>query len=167
MLHDLAQGLVALLPVLVGAALGLVGALVGRRYAHGLASKKDQTALRRGKMEELVAASYELKLWLTKEENYFLFRGPDVIELSPLVKTEMLVKLYFPSLSDTINELALAAAEYRSVLMNTKQDMDKTKAIAPNANQIEVVVKASKEVGNKHDGFLKEAQREMAVLLAS
>lgn len=109
--------IIQLIPVVGGALIGVVGGLAGTAYANRLAVRSSQGAERRAKLELLVAAAYEIDVWLKKQENYFLFGGPESLETSPIANIEALAKLYFPTLDAPVESLSLAHLEYRRWLV--------------------------------------------------
>ena len=64
------------------------------------------------KLEELIAALYELSHWLDKNKSINVF-GKDLdLELTPLSKIEAITSIYFPQYKPTVAILSLRAEEY-------------------------------------------------------
>lgn len=96
---------VALLPYLSGAVIGLIGGLVGTRYAHGLKSKSSVNVLKRERLEQLVSHLIEISVWLDKDKDHYLWGGPEQITTSPLAKAESIAALLFVEIEDELTDL--------------------------------------------------------------
>ncbi|WP_333839737.1 hypothetical protein [Pelomicrobium sp.] len=62
-------------------------------------------ALKRGKLEELMSAVYELLFWLDREKSVRLFNAPARTEEPPVKKVMALARLYFPELAGAVSTL--------------------------------------------------------------
>ncbi|MEZ8614506.1 hypothetical protein AB6D33_01535 [Vibrio splendidus] len=63
-LYELATSII---PVVSGALIALVGALVGSNYTHRLNSNANKLAERRSKLELIVIECFEISVWLKKQ----------------------------------------------------------------------------------------------------
>ncbi len=115
--NNLLSSLIDLVPVIGGAIIGILGGLVGTKYAHQLASKDSYKNLLRNKLEELVTTTFEIDVWVRKQEKHHLFGDIESVEQSPIAKIEALANLYFPELKDEVDEFSLAEMNYRNWLL--------------------------------------------------
>lgn len=105
--------LTALIPVIVGALIGLVSGIVGTGYSHRLRKSSELEAERRIKLATLVEQAFEIGVWLKKYENYYLEGGDKFFEQSPITKIQALSALYFPYLKTEVFALMETETDYR------------------------------------------------------
>lgn len=67
-------------------------------------SKKEQTTLRRIKLEELVLAARAVDEWWQTEHSRVVFDAPEKSTLSPMPKFQAVGRLYFPELTEQLTE---------------------------------------------------------------
>ena len=114
---EIIKSIMALVPVIGGAIIGVAGGLVGTTYAHRLSNGQAKTAEKKEKLESLVSEAYEIQIWLKKQENYALWgRGDEVLERSPISKIKAIELLYFPELNIQVQELSVKALAYEAWL---------------------------------------------------
>lgn len=97
------------IPVIIGAALAILGGVIGQLIAHKLSRSRDRASLRRERIELLVKALYAHSQWLRDKQTSVLFRGEEHDVPSPFSEAQMLQKLYFPNLAPEL--LAIMKAE--------------------------------------------------------
>ncbi len=99
-----------------------MGAVVAAR--RDVAQQRHEKAKRRtDKFEELVAAVYEFDHWLdgVRERDAFGIR-PDVpVTVSPFAKVQAISAVYFPQFSGLVDELGVAATQYRVWIHTTEE----------------------------------------------
>jgi hypothetical protein len=113
---EIIKSIMALVPVIGGAIIGVAGGLVGTTYAHRLSSGQAKTTEKKEKLESLVTEAYEIEIWLKKQESYFFWDGSEILEQSPISKIEAIVALYFPELNIHVKELSAKTLAYRAWL---------------------------------------------------
>lgn len=113
------------IPVLVGAALAIVGGVIGQLLAHKLSRSRDRASLRRERIEALVKALYGHSQWMKDKQTAALFRGQEHDLPSPLAEAEMLQNLYFPELAQEM--LAVMQAELPMIQFINDQQLAKMK----------------------------------------
>ncbi len=118
---EIIKSLMALVPVIGGAIIGVAGGLVGTTYAHKLSSGQAKVSAKKEKLELLVTESYEIEIWLKKQENYHLYGGDEILEQSPISKIEAIEALYFPEMNEQVTELSNKAMAYRAWLTEGAQ----------------------------------------------
>ena len=111
---EIIKSIMALVPVILGAIIGVAGGLVGTTYAHRLSNGQAKTAEKKEKLESLVSEAYEIKIWLKKQENYSLWGSDQVLERSPISKIKAIELLYFPELNIQVQELSVKALAYEA-----------------------------------------------------
>jgi hypothetical protein len=84
---------------------------------------RESKTLRRIKLEELVAAMYELREWLDEEMDVRIFGGSKKSGASPIWKLELVSRLYFPELMIEINNLTVVYISYTKWLVQTQGDL--------------------------------------------
>lgn len=164
---DLWAAFVALLPVITGGVIGVLGALAGTRYGSRLTAQREHKAERRDKLEALVLAAYELDVWFKREENAFLWGGPENLEPSPLATVETMTLLHFPQLKAAGDVLSLAAKQYRMWILEGRQKkLQANPQLVPqeHMNGLQAVYLPFLE---KRQELLDRAKQEMAGLNAS
>ncbi|PKO91242.1 MAG: hypothetical protein CVU15_10260 [Betaproteobacteria bacterium HGW-Betaproteobacteria-1] len=165
--ETLYQAFVALLPVIAGGAIGVLGGLVGTHYGHRLTEGSTKRTDKRVRVEALASATYELDLWLRKEENYFLYKGPENLEHSPLARVETLVLLYFPEMTAEGRSLSTTVREYRTWMMEgRKQVLDGNLSIPPPEHTARFGA-VYKSFLDAREALLERAQGVMRGLMAS
>src|SRR5713101_7289204 len=112
-------------PVIIGAALAILGGVIGQLIAHRLSRSRDRASLRRERIEALVKALYAHSQWLKDKQTSVLFRGQEHDVPSPLGEARMLQKVYFPSLAPEL--LAILEAELPMIEFIGKQQLERMK----------------------------------------
>jgi hypothetical protein len=163
----LASAIIALLPVIAGGLIGLVGGLAGARYNHGLTTASAKATDRRAKLESLVAAAFELDIWLKKEENYFLFRAAENLEHSPIARIETIVALYFPTLATPTAALTEALRNYRLWMLAGRQEVLRNNLVLPSQEHMNGLGAVYTPVIRARSELVNHAARTMNELLAS
>lgn len=113
------------IPVIIGAALAILGGLFSQLITYKLSRSRDRSALRRERIETLVKALYAHSQWLKDKQTSVLFRGQEHDAPSPLGEARMLQKLYFPSLGPEL--LAIMQAEMPMIKFIGEQQLAKMK----------------------------------------
>jgi len=96
---DVTAEIVKTLPVVIGAALAILGGVAGQIIADNLSRSRERVSLRRERIEALVKALYAHSQWIEDKRTCLLFRGQSHDVPSPLNDAKMLQKLYFPDLA--------------------------------------------------------------------
>lgn len=117
----LLTAIIDLLPIVAGGLIGIAGGLANAAYTHRLSNSEARRAELREKLEMALSAAYDLELWLKKEENYFLYNGPENLEHSPIGRIKAVVMLHFPPLVVSALRLSLAVGAYREWMVAGKQ----------------------------------------------
>jgi hypothetical protein len=102
---EIAKGI----PVIIGGILAVLGGVGSQVVVHHFTDKREQTKLRREKIEALVKAVCAHRQWIEEKQNRELFRGENHDVARPLHEADMLRSLYFPELTPEF--LALLQAE--------------------------------------------------------
>ncbi len=127
---ELFKAIVTIIPVISGALIGLLGAVVGNVYLHKLNSKSSRLLEKRSKLELLVTECFEIDIWVKKQNAYY-FQGKEyVLEQPPLSKIKALTAMYFEELEYNVLTLSSAFIEYEcflkeAKLLKTKSDTNK------------------------------------------
>jgi hypothetical protein len=98
-----------LLPVIVGALIGLVGGFVGPFLVQW---RKDASRKVVGKFEELVAALYEFDHWVEELRGRIVYDRDIVMIVSPFAKLQAISLVYFPRFIQAIHELGEVTGTY-------------------------------------------------------
>lgn len=80
-------------------------ARMAAKLANAPSPKDNDLALKRGKLEELMTAVYELLFWLDREKSARLFNAPVRTEEAPIKRVMSLARLYFPELAGVATTL--------------------------------------------------------------
>lgn len=157
---EIVKSLMALVPVMGGAIIGVAGGLVGTTYAHKLSSGQAKTSEKKNKLESLVTECYEVEIWLKKQESYYFYGGDEILEQSPISKIEAIEVLYFPELNEQVTELSNKALAYRAWLIEGAQLRIAAKSPTPPQEHMaklndhySPLMKARNEVVNRAKGI--------------
>ena len=160
---ELFKAIVTIIPVVSGALIGILGALVGNRYTHKLNTNSSRLAEKRSKLELLVTESFEILVWLRKQEGYYFYGGDEIVEQSPMAKIEALTAIYFEELDERVQALSEAESNYRLFLLTgSKLRLDQKLKVLPKEHldkiggvygrlikEQDAVVKAARKLMNK------------------
>lgn len=138
-MSEIEKAFVDLIPVIGGAVIGVIGGLVGTAYASKLSHSKDKNSEMRAKLEAMVVESYELYVWLKKQEDYYLYGGLEVLEQSPMAKIEALGALFFRELDAEVLSLSDADMNYRKWLLDGAQERMAARAKTPSNTHLELL----------------------------
>lgn len=163
----IAHAAIDLIPVIAGAILGLVSGLIGARYTSNLSTKKEHADRQQERLQKLVAAAYELEMWLKKEEAYILFRGPDNLELSPLAQIETIALLHLPMLKPQSDALSLSVQTYRLKMFEIRQQTDSENHRGMTPQERASVLDLYEPLLVSKNALLRSAEAQMRSLLVS
>ncbi len=107
----------ALIPVIVGGVIGLLGGLVGPPLAHWLSERSEKKKKKAEKLEELIGALYAHEHWLDLLKNIRAFGFEDTHPASPLPNARAISAIYFPHLQNSLTELERVAREYEGWML--------------------------------------------------
>jgi hypothetical protein len=110
-----------LAPVVVGGLLALLGGAGTQWYLHHLKVRDEKRAKRSAKFEEMMVALHEWDHWLGRNRNYRVFGVGEEPAMSPSPRVRAICSLYFPSLTQRLKELDLAADRYELWMMQSGQ----------------------------------------------
>ncbi len=110
-----------LVPVIVGGAIALAGGLIGPPFLYHLQQKAEKKRKRTEKFEELVAAVVEHYHWFAVMRLFFISGQGIQPPLSPIIKIETIVSLYFPEFEDFVRQLDSASNNYEIWILDTGQ----------------------------------------------
>lgn len=113
--------LAAVVPVVVGGLLTLAGGAGMQWYLHREKTVEERRLRRAAKLEELVAAIYDLHHWLSMECNRVVFGTPSDETPSPLGKVQGITALYFPEFADQVRALERGADKYEAWIFDRGQ----------------------------------------------
>ncbi len=120
--QQLISAVIDLAPVIAGGLIGVIGGLAGNAFSHHLSKRESHSNERRSKLEQVVTAICETEIWLKKEENYYLFSGPENLEHSPIARIEAMIGLYFPDMHAETKVFCLAAQKYKMWMLQCRKD---------------------------------------------
>ncbi|WP_339690721.1 hypothetical protein [uncultured Parasphingorhabdus sp.] len=101
-----------LVPVIVGGAIGVLGAIAGPPLTHWLNKEADRKKKQAEKLEELIDAIFAYDHWLTDLQNRLVFGISTVVTQSPLSKVVALIAIHFPQFSLVSAEFEYEAKKY-------------------------------------------------------
>lgn len=102
---------------------------IKRTISHEAWLERERSITRRGKLEDLLRAVYELHLWLDREKDHALFDGSASEVPDPTYKIEIVGGLYFGELDEELSGLKLAALEYKRWLVRHKAKLAPARVI--------------------------------------
>ena len=92
-------------PVIVGGILAIAGGIAGQSLTHIVSVRRERKKLIREKAEALIAALYEHRDWVGRENSRLVF-GSELPEMpSPLDKAYAIQELYFPELAGSLRNI--------------------------------------------------------------
>ncbi|MCC4859337.1 hypothetical protein [Vibrio splendidus] len=160
-LYELATSII---PVVSGALIALVGALVGSNYTHRLNSNANKLAERRSKLELIVIECFEISVWLKKQENYYFFGSDETIEQSPMAKIAALNAIYFEELDEQVNSLSNAEICYRSFLVEGAKLKLEQDSNAPSIEHLNKTGEVHSNLIAERDSLVQAARKLMKTL---
>ena len=101
----MSEGSVSMLPVIIGGFLAIIGGLSSQLIVHWLSDRREKAKIRRDRIEALVRSVYTHSQWVTDRHRFMVFRGEDYDKPDPFDEASMIQSLYFPSLSQALNEV--------------------------------------------------------------
>ena len=99
------EALKALLPVMLGGLIGLLGAAIGSVMPHVLKTKTDKRNRKREKLERFVSLAYETRHWIQTNIIAELYGQPSDTRIIPTAEMRMLSLLYLPELKQEVVDL--------------------------------------------------------------
>jgi hypothetical protein len=132
------QIFLALIPVITGGLIGIIGGLGPIAFGRYLQSKEEKKALKRAKLETLVTHIFEIEHWATRTRHHYVFDSAELpYELNPTSRITSLTSIYFPTLQNLATQLDHAADQYEIALMSVRKNM------------LDAAVKAAEETATK------------------
>lgn len=104
--------LTPLIPVAAGGILALMGVAIGPFIAHKLSYAKDRRRERVQKFEELYILVATHERWVEQERLRVVFHHKIDAQTNPLYRAQAICALYFPQLTDHIEELSHTTQPY-------------------------------------------------------
>lgn len=103
----------ALVDVLIGGAIGILGTAAAPAIRHYLTEKSAQRRLREEKVQELIGLVYETDHWLDQRRSIDIYGNPGTPGMYPLPKAQAIAAIYFPSVSQDLTELHVLSLQYQ------------------------------------------------------
>lgn len=119
---ELTPVLISLIPVTVGGLLTLAGGIGGGLLTHWLKSRAEKATRRSDKYEELLAAIFDHKHWLSQMNSHRVFGAEAPVTNSPIARIRAIAVLYFPQFKDKVTALDLASDQYELWMFKAGQE---------------------------------------------
>jgi hypothetical protein len=126
---SLADALVELAPVLVGAFLAIIGTFSGSLLTYHLNKKEKKLLLKREKLEQLLIASNRTEKWLSDYRNSKFLNEKTDLGINPIEEVKYLSALYFKELHNEVVNLSAASNKYFTLIAECHVEQLKTGSI--------------------------------------
>lgn len=102
------------IPVLLGGALAVAGAIVGQWLTHQYSAERERKKLVTEKAEQIINLLYDDTDWIQKKMRYYVFDASDPGDTAPLDKAYALQRLHFPELLASLQGISRAIVPINS-----------------------------------------------------
>jgi len=109
--------LAAVVPVVVGGVMALVGGAGMQWYLHRDKTAEERRVRKRDKFESLVLALYEYDHWLDERSRKSVWGEEREPGLSPYAKMQAIAAIYFPQFTNSFGELRQVSFVYERWMM--------------------------------------------------
>ena len=109
--------LAAVVPVVVGGVMALIGGGGMQWYLHRDKTQTDRLMRKADKFEAFVAALFEHEHWLEDERAKYVMGREIVLGPTPFGKLQGLAAVYFPEFEERVDELGSCVLDYEKWMM--------------------------------------------------
>jgi len=154
---------------LIGVIVGGVSTIAGGIYLRKLGVDEERRKLLRGKLEELHLQLYDLDKWVQEAGRIAMTFGVGQInstkgkpvEDSPIVRIEMLVRFYFPSLGWHSDLLTVTVESFRKGLFNYYAEILEGKQPLKNGRYSQMIGLPAENVEKERVRLLGQLEKEI------